>query len=137
MKSIFATLLLSASFTAAKATDLINIDYTAHLNPNFSVKTGPAAVGLSPADYWNVYSRDVSSAFDWRANGTVQNLKFSDGTDSGANLEVSNAIGAWYTLNSDPMYQSYLYPFNDQPIVSQFTSLPPGTYDVYVYAQCR
>jgi hypothetical protein len=124
----------AAHIISAQAVTLINVDYTAHLNPNLSMKTGPAVVGNSPTDYWNIYSRDVSSQWDWRTDGVVENLKYSDGSNSGANLAVFNAPGAWYTVNPDPMYDSYLYPFNSNPIVSEFTNLPPGTYDLYVYA---
>jgi hypothetical protein len=78
--------------------------------------------------------RDVSSPFDWRVDGVLADLKFNDGTSSGADLAVFNAPGAWYTLDPDPMYQSYLYPFNGDPIVSELTDLPTGKYDLYVYA---
>jgi hypothetical protein len=137
MKS-FATLsLLTASLLSAHAeVDLINIDYTGHLNPFFFTKTGPAAVGNDPSDFWNVYSRDVSNQFDWRDSGTVSDLKYSDGTSSEANLAVFNAMGAWYTLEPDAMYQSYLYPLLNpaNPLVSELTDLPQGHYDIYVYA---
>lgn len=134
MKTPIALYALASCLVVSEADSLINIDYTAHLNPNFSVKTGPAVIGKSPSDFWNVYSRDVSSESDWRVNGTVDDLKYSDGSSSGAHLAVFNAPGAWYTLNPDPMYQSYLYPFNQNPILSEFTQLPSGTYDLYVYA---
>jgi hypothetical protein len=134
MKNLIILSTLACGVAASNADALINVDYTAHLNQNFSVKTGPAVVGNSPSDFWNVYSRDVSSEWDWRANGVVDDLKYSDGSSSGAQLAVFNAPGAWYTLDPDPMYQSYLYPFNQDPIVSEFTQLPAGTYDLYVYA---
>src|SRR5438067_13481041 len=89
---------------------LIDINYTAHLNPTFSVKTGPAAIGVAADDYWNVYSRDVSSLTDWRAGGVVSGLKYTDGTATAGSVTVTNAAGAWLTLMDDPMMQSYLYP---------------------------
>src|SRR5205085_2594787 len=89
--------------------DLLNIDFGAHLNPNFSRKTGFAAVGNSPDDLWNLYSRDGGNG-QWLANNELSNLKWSDGRLSSIHLAVQNAGGAWYTENSDPMFQSYLYP---------------------------
>jgi hypothetical protein len=126
--------LIFGAGTSVLAVDLINIDYTAHLNPFFASKTGPAVVGNTVADQWNVYSRDVSSPFDWRTDGTLSPLLYSDGANSGASLAVFNAPGAWYTLSPEPMYMTYLYPFNGGSITSQFSDIPAGTYDIYVYA---
>jgi hypothetical protein len=121
---------------AARASgQLIDINYTAHLNTNFSIKTGPAAIGIAANDFWNVYSRDVSSQLDWRAGGVVSALKYTDGTATTASVTVTNAAGAWYTLVPDPMMESYLYPLNRSgDIRSQFAGLPPQRYDIYVYA---
>ncbi|MGV3774824.1 MAG: immunoglobulin domain-containing protein [Verrucomicrobiales bacterium] len=113
---------------------LLNVDYTAHLNPAFSTKVGPAAVGKTQEDYWNVWSRDTEEG-GWQADGEVSNLKWSDSSASNIRLSVSNAAGAWYTFNYDPMFQSYLYPLGQGGnIESVFTGLPQGTYDILVYA---
>jgi hypothetical protein len=37
---------------------LLNIDFGAHQNPVFRLKSGPASVGWNDADRWNLYSRD-------------------------------------------------------------------------------
>src|SRR5678815_3630663 len=108
MKTIVAATVLLGTFLISHALPLINVDYTAHLNPFLFSKTGTAVVGNNASDYWNVYSRDVTSEWDWRANGVISDLKYSDGTSSGAQLAVFNAMGAWYTSNPDPMYDSYL-----------------------------
>lgn len=114
---------------------LLDIDFTAHLNPVFSTKTGPAAVGVDASDFWNVYSRDTTSLAAWRSGGAVSNLKWTDGSNSGANLIVTNAGGAWFTLCADPMMQSYLYPLDRQGNISaKLTGLPAQRYDIYVYA---
>jgi hypothetical protein len=112
---------------------VLNIDYTAHLNPAFSTKTGPAAIG-APDDFWNVYSRDTTNISHWRANGTVSDLKWADGSSSGATLSVTNAMGAWLSTGTDAMLMSYLYPFGSGPITSTLEGLPSHKYDIYVYA---
>ncbi len=113
---------------------LLNVDFGAHLNPNFSAKTGLAAVGNSPQDQWNLYSRDAADG-QWLQNGAISNLRWSDGRLSAGHLAVQNAGGAWYTQSSDPMFQSYLYPLGRSGnIVAQFAKLPQGVYDAYVYA---
>ncbi|MGZ8920731.1 MAG: hypothetical protein ACXW3L_07095, partial [Limisphaerales bacterium] len=88
---------------------MINIDFGAHTNPAFSIKTGKAAAGLSDQDYWNLYSRDGANG-EFLSSSQLLNLKLSDGTVTEADLYVTGAPGAWYTLNPDPMFQSYLYP---------------------------
>lgn len=114
---------------------LIDINYTAHLNPSFSEKTGPAAIGVETNDYWNVYSRDTTSMYDWRAGGTIAGLKLTDGTSTSASLLVTNAAGAWVAPSEDAMMKSYLYPLNRAgDITSTFSNLPPARYDIYVYA---
>src|SRR5689334_13562031 len=100
-------ILLPMSFSlGAVGAEIISIDYTAHLNPYLHSKTGVAAVGNSTNDVWNVYSRDVSSDFDWRSSGTIEHLKWTDGTSTDADLDVSNAGGAWYTFSADAMMES-------------------------------
>ncbi len=118
-----------------RAQELINIDFGAHLNPVFSVKRGPAAVGFGSEDYWNLYSRDGTNEFDWLANSSLTNLKTATGLATGANLSVSNAAGAWFTSSADPMFQSYLYPLGRTgDIRAELQNLPAGVYDIYVYA---
>jgi len=46
---------------------------------------------------------------------------------------VANAPGAWGNGSSDPMYNSYIYPFNGGNVVLTVTNLPTGQYDLYVY----
>ena len=113
---------------------LLNIDFGAHLNPYLRSKTGPAAIGKSSTDIWNLYSRDGENG-DWLSNNSLSNLRWSDGTPSNIHLAANNAAGAWYTLNDDPMFESYLYPLGRVGnIEAAVTALPTGTYDVYVYA---
>lgn len=132
-----------ASVTSASATvqvfertadPVLNVDFGAHLNPYFRTKTGPAAIGLNNNDRWNLYSRDGAGG-QFLNNNQLTNLVWSDGSASTIHLGVTNAAGAWYTLNRDPMFESYLYPISRVGrIGAQFTGLPGGIYDVYVYA---
>jgi sugar lactone lactonase YvrE len=126
--------LFVGSFSASAAQRLLNLDYGAHQNPNFGIKTGPAAVGLASSDFWNLYSRDNDGYGGVHINGVLNNLQWSDKTPTSTVLEVNNAGGAWYTLNSDPMFLSYLYPGHGETITSTFTHLPAGPFDLYVYA---
>jgi len=114
---------------------VLSVNYTAHLNPQFGTKTGPAAIGVASGDLWNVYSRDTTGLWDWQEGGSVANLKWTDGSDSGVNLTVTNAQGAWFTFSDDSMMQSYLYPIGRSgALISTLTNLPPQRYDIYVYA---
>ncbi|HEX7859480.1 MAG TPA: immunoglobulin domain-containing protein [Verrucomicrobiae bacterium] len=113
---------------------LLNIDYGAHLNPYLPTNIGPAAVGIALDDRWNLYSRDGLNGV-WLANNSLRNLVWSDGTPSAASINVTNASGAWYTWNPNPMFKSYLYPgVRRGNIGSVISNLPAGTFDVYVYA---
>ncbi|HOY58072.1 MAG TPA: hypothetical protein PK640_08030, partial [Verrucomicrobiota bacterium] len=47
--------LLSLASIGAHAQRVLNIDFS---SGTVSPKTGPAATGQSPADFWNLYSRD-------------------------------------------------------------------------------
>jgi hypothetical protein len=99
------------------------------------MKQGPAAVGESANDYWNVYSRDVTTEFDWRADGQISNLLWADGSASGIDLSVNNAAGAWFSGSTDPMMDSYLYPLSRTGNMTvTLTKVPPGSYDLYFYA---
>ncbi|MCD6049647.1 MAG: hypothetical protein K0Q55_1050, partial [Verrucomicrobia bacterium] len=58
---IFYWTTFSSAASVVSGTNLINVDFTSHLSPGVLVKTGPAAVGDKADDYWNVYSRNVTS----------------------------------------------------------------------------
>ena len=98
-----------------------------------AIKTGYAAIGQTTNDYWNVCSRDGVSAYDWLTFVAVSNLLTADRSLSAVGLTLSNAPGAWVNGSSDPMYNSYLYPFNGGNLTVQVTNLPLGAYDIYVY----
>jgi hypothetical protein len=124
--------LIFLDIVPTNAQTLINIDFGAHANPFLSLKTGKAVTGLTDTDYWNLYSRDGVNG-EFLTSSQLLNLKLSDGTPTEADLFVSGAPGAWYTLNPDPMFQSYLYPGNPN-ISINLSDLSAGIYDVYVYA---
>ena len=123
------TLVWLASAAAGRADDLINIDFTA--DP-VSSKKGPAAYGLTATDFWNTYERKFSGG-GFASSGTVPDLRLADGTVTAASMSIENAPGAWGNGTADPMYASYLYPFNTDPIFVRFTNLPAGFYDFYLY----
>lgn len=135
-RRIISYLLVLASFSLATiAAEVLEINFTAHQNAAFTVKSGLAAAGAGTSDFWNVYSRDGANDFDWHASGTVSNLKWVDGSDTGADLAVANAEGAWFTESSDAMMKSYLYPLGRSGNIGlTFSNLPPRVYDLYVYA---
>ena len=113
----------------ASAQPLIDIDFGA----GSSGKSGFAATGVSTNDYWNFYNRDDGNG-GWLVDGALPNLKYVDGTVSGAGLTVNNGPGAWANGSTDPMYNSYIYPFGGN-LLASVTNLPAGSYDVYVYSQ--
>ncbi len=96
-----------------------------------TAKVGFAATGQTTNDFWNFYSRDGTNG--WRTFGVLTNLEYVDGTTSGAALTITNAPGAWGNGSSDPMYNSYLYPFNGSNITVTLSNLPGGSYAIYIY----
>ncbi len=99
------------------------------LNVNFgsNTKTGYAAVGLSPSDYWNLYQ------IPWVTFGSLPNLRWSDSSVSSVGLYVSNAPGIWGFNNEDPMYNNFIYPWDGASLSVTVTNLPPNKYDFYLY----
>ncbi len=114
---------------------LLNVNFFAARNPDGLgiIKTGLAATGRSAGDYWNGCSRDGVADTDWLNFVAVNNLTNADGTVSTAGLTLANAPGAWANGVDDPMYGTYLYPFDGGNITVTVTNLPLGTYDIYVY----
>ncbi len=113
---------------------LVAVNLYAHLSGGLdAIKTGLAAIGHTTNDFWNHYSRDNPQG-GWLSLGTLRELKTVEGEATGAALTVANAPGAWGNGSSDPMYDTYLYPFGGDATVT-VTNLPPGSYDFYVYGQ--
>ncbi|HTI72234.1 MAG TPA: chitobiase/beta-hexosaminidase C-terminal domain-containing protein [Candidatus Limnocylindria bacterium] len=97
-----------------------------------TLKSGFAAVGALGTDVWNLYSRDGAGGI-FRTYGELTDLRYADGTDSGIDLAITNAPGAWGNGVDDPMYGTFLYPFGNSPIGLTLSSVPAGTYDLYLY----
>lgn len=114
---------------AAKAGDLFNIDFGQDGN---AVKVGPAAIGQTPDDFWNFYTRD-DGAGNWRTLGALPNLKLASGAVTSVGLTVANAPGSWGNGSTDPMYVGYIYPFGGVATLT-LTNLLAGTYELLVYA---
>ncbi|HKW30393.1 MAG TPA: FG-GAP-like repeat-containing protein [Verrucomicrobiae bacterium] len=90
-------------------------------------KTGFAAIGQTTNDYWNGYS------FPLQTYGAVSNLKWADRSNSGINLTVLNAPGAWANNTGDGMYDPFIYPWNGGNVTGTLSNVPPGNYDFYLY----
>jgi hypothetical protein len=116
---------------------LFNVDFGAGALRGYSLKTGFAAVGTAPNDFWNFYDRDTTTTDSggWRTSGTLTNLSLAGGVQTTVAMSVSDAAGGWDEgFSSDPMYRIYLYPLDGGNNVVTFTNLPAGQYDVLVYA---
>jgi hypothetical protein len=137
-KNLFSLIILSSQFSFFALSvysqspvhqSLLNVDFGIGSS---SAKVGPAAVGQSATDFWNLYSRDDGNG-GYRTFGEVDNLVWADGTESSVDLTVENAPGAWINGLDDPMYNVYIYPFNSGDITVTVSSLPTGWYDIYLY----
>ncbi len=131
----------AGSVTSAAATLTVNGDELpsseALVNVDFGVgtataKAGFAAVGKSSGDFWNFYTRDDGQG-GFRDSGSLAPLKFADATVSGASLTINNAPGAWGNGAADPMYVTYLYPFDGGNVTITLTGLDVGQYAFYLY----
>ncbi|EEF60300.1 beta strand repeat-containing protein [Pedosphaera parvula] len=127
--SVTALLTVNVPQPPTPGLNLIDVDFNAG---TASAEVGFAAIGQTTNDYWNLYSRDDGHG-GYLAFGGVGNLKFADGSLSGAGLTVANAPGAWGNGASDAMYQGYLYPFDGGNIVVNVTNLDAGNYEIYLY----
>jgi hypothetical protein len=102
---------------------LLNVDF------GDMTKVGPAAVGQGSTDYWNPYLHQGE------VSGAIQNLRWSDQSQSLVDVAVQNAPGFWANSQSlDPMYRTFIYPWDRGDITVTLNELPPGTYDFFVYA---
>lgn len=109
---------------------LFNVRFGTDATP---ILRGPAAIGFSPSDYWNAYSRD-DGAGGFKPSGGLAPLLAADGKASQAGLVVDNAPGAWGSGAQQPLMSLYLYSLSGNPRVTlTFTNLPTGTYDAYLY----
>ena len=103
-KSSRIAVLLAAQLVSvaafAQAAHLLDVDFSA----DSYHKVGPAAIGQTTTDYWNIYSRDIGSPSVWRDSGQLTGLKWADGSSSPMVLSVTNAAGAWGNGSTDPMF---------------------------------
>jgi hypothetical protein len=132
-----ALILISALVMAASsvqgAFSLLNVNFGDGGGSGVSLKTGYAAIGQATNDFWNFYDRSTSPGV-WRNSGTLVNMRSADGLATGVGMSVSDAPGAYGDASSDPMYQTYVYPFDGGPNVVTFTNLAAGQYDVLAYS---
>jgi hypothetical protein len=97
-----------------------------------TAKVGFAALGQTTNDFWNLYSRDDGHG-GWRTFGLLTNIQFVNQIASSAVLTVSNAPGCWGNGSSDPMYATYIYPFDGGNITVTLINLDAGVYDFLIY----
>lgn len=106
---------------------LINIDFGYS-----AAKTGPAAAGQFGSDVWNTFN------FPNSTDATLQDLLRSDGIPTSTSVRVQNAPGLWFFTCCMPpidnMYDAYIYPWSGNITVT-VSSLPAGTYDLYLYGR--
>jgi hypothetical protein len=131
----FLHVLFAACFTAgaikSNAGTLIDVAFTSAL---VTSKTGFAATAVTSNDFWKTSTPTVYQG-NYLTGGAVPNLKFVNGTASGAGLGViySGPDGAYNNGATDPMYGTYLYVIGDFGLA--INSLVAGVYDVYLYGQ--
>jgi Concanavalin A-like lectin/glucanases superfamily/Calx-beta domain len=107
---------------------LVDVDFAG--GPGPSGKSGFAAVGQTPNDFWNYFNQSYSVG-----SGSLNNLKLVGGTPSPVGISVVNAPGGWSSGSSDPMYNDYLYPYYGQgDMTTMLTGVPVGLYDLYLYS---
>jgi hypothetical protein len=109
---------------------LVNVDFGA--GTNGTTKAGPAAIGQTANDFWNFYTRDAPGG-GWYGFAELDNLTQANGTNTQAILTVANAPGAWALGSTDPMYDSYIYPFSGTATLT-VSNLLVGNYDMYLYS---
>jgi hypothetical protein len=121
----------TVSITVAQAgsQNLLNVDFGAG---TATTKTGFAATGHATNDFWNFYTRDDGQG-GWRTFGYLSYLKTAEGMTTAAGFSIANAPGAWGNGSSDPMYESYIYPFDGGNVTITITNLDAGAYDFSVY----
>ena len=115
--ALLAVLLHSIPLAEAQVPPLLNFNFGAGAN----VKTGFAAIGNSPSDYWNPVNPLVLAP---------GNFEWSDETPCSATLSLS-PFGVWGLSTGDPMYDTYLY--NYWPTQLVLSNLSSGQYDFFIY----
>ena len=101
---------------------ILNVDFGAGTE-----KIGLAAIGQSTNDLWNWCNTAYHDPF------YLTNLVWSDATICRAALQVNNGADLWGNETGDPMYDSYIYPSSGGDITVRLSSMPAGTYDIYIY----
>jgi type II secretory pathway pseudopilin PulG len=124
---------LVAAVTPLPAQTLVNVDFGVG---TASQKTGRAATGMGTNDYWNLYRNyepKFTPGMPLVADGKLEKLKLSDGTESGISVAVMNAPGVWGNASGDPMYDTYIFAQNGSNIFVTVNGLAPGRYHFYCY----
>jgi hypothetical protein len=121
---------------ASNASSLIDVAFIDTILPTSTVttKTGFAAGGVAPDDFWNTLN--IGNAFPFGTE-TLRNLQFVDQTVSDVSLTFSTQILASYDFGegangaNDAMYGQYLY--NNENMTLTLSGIPAGAYNFYFY----
>src|ERR1017187_9759623 len=103
---IFVAVFLAGALPSRAGT-LIDVAFT---GAAVTTKTGFAATGVTTNDFWNTYGtnldKNYETTFGLMTAGVLSQLKFVDGTTSGAGLtftnEVVGPVGTYINGASDP-----------------------------------
>ena len=113
---------------ALQVGELANIDGNLYVFPTASPKVGAAQLGLTPNDFWNSYTGDLT-----KYSSSPSTSAFVYSSLPGGSSRVSNSIPG----HPDPMFATYLSQYNSslsgEAYNLQITSLPAGTYTLVVY----
>jgi hypothetical protein len=102
-----------------------NVIDVAFTSASVTSKVGFAATGETTNDFWNSCT----------ANGAA-NLKFADGTPSGASVTTTGVENAYENGAADPMFGTDFYtevPSFSSGILVSITNLSADLYDFYIY----
>ena len=101
--------------------DIINVNFAGE------GKAGRAAVGKGETDFWNRYH------FPWAQQAILEDLTTIGGRNTGAVLQTRTLTGEWGWTGPDPMWSTFSYSETDSGHL-RFPNLPPGVYNLYVFA---
>jgi hypothetical protein len=122
------TLVAALGVISPVANKIIDVDFT---SSSVTSEIGFAAIGVTTSDLWNTCTPTTWNGYAY-GSGALANLKFMDGSESGAGLTVAGVTEVAGNGASDPMYASYLWT-EGMSITVAVTNLITGWYDFYLY----
>jgi hypothetical protein len=118
-----------SSWTAVPAGSLLDVDWG--LDPGWAEsKSGPAVVGAGLGDVWTA----TGSGYPASLTDYTTSLVWANGTAAGVTAESLNLPWTYGLTTCDAMLGSYSYSETGSTADVELRGLPPGTYDLYIYA---